>query len=288
MTSQELSTGRTKTILFDFNTIIDPVALLTSLVLFRQSHQQLFVRGESLVYRYDSEDLSSQEMNFGRFDDERAIVTASYICRRPVDDLTLHPNNLCLSIRLLQHALAEGMVTVLNDHLLGDWYGEDKRASPDEIRGLPSFRYIDENLYSGAKYGSLILQPDTPGRFEDLGMALKQGWDVTLGGRTFNPQNLIDGAKLKPKDLGLPKEYIRLLTADRFSIYTSLVNEPGMLGAVSEATKAVVETQNYETELRWFLPKYVLDTVTMGTYSLVEMLWVIIKRHRRPSPPTTD
>jgi hypothetical protein len=288
MTSDELSPVRTKTVLLDFNTIIDPVALLASLVVFRQSHERLFIRGESLVYRYDYEDSPHPGMNFGRFDDERALGIASYICKRPGDDLKLQPSNLCLSIRLLQHALAEGIVTVLNDHLLGEWYGKDKIVPPDEIRRLPSFRYIDRNLYSGAKYESLILQPDSPGRFQDLGMSLKQGWDVTLVGRTFSPQDLIDGAKVKPKDLGRPKEYIRLLTADRFSVYTSLIDEPGVLRAVSEATSAFVETQNYETELRWFLPKYVLDAVTFGTYSLVEMLWLIVKRNRRQTPTNRD
>lgn len=288
MTSDEVSPIQAKTILLDFNTIIDPVALLASLVVFRQTHERLFVRGEALVYTYDYEDLPHPGMNFGRFDDEKALGIASYICKRPEDDLELQPSNLCLSIKLLQHALAEGIVTILNDHLFGDWYGEDKIIPPDEIRRLPSFHYIDQNLYSGAKYGALILQPDTPGRFQDLGMSLKQGWDVTLGGQTFSSQDLIDQAKVKPKDLGQPKEYIRLLTADRFRVYTSLIDEPGVLHAVSEATRAVVETQNYEAELRWFLPKYVLDALTLGTYSLVEMLWLIVKRNRHQTPTNRD
>lgn len=278
MASEELSRDRTSAVLLDFNTIIDPVAMLASLVVFRQSHERLLVRGESLVYRYDYEDHSHPGMNFGRFDDKKAIGVASYICKRSPDDLSLQPDNLCLSLRLLQHALSEGIVTVLNDHLLGEWYGKDKMVSPDEIRSLPSFPYIDRNLYSGAKYKSLILQPDTPGRLEDLSMSLKQGWDVALGGRTFGPQDLIHHGKVKPKDLGQPREYLRLLAADRFSIYTSLIDEPGVLGAVSEATNAVIETQNYESELRWFLPKYALDAASMGAYSLVEMLWLIVKR----------
>lgn len=278
MTSDELSPTRAKTVLLDFNTIIDPVALLTSLVVFRQSHERLFVRGESLVYRYDFEDSPHPGMNFGRFDGKKALDVASYVCKRPPDDLEFKPSNLCLSIKLLQHAINESVVIVLNDHLLGEWYGNDKRVSPDEIRRLPSFGYIDRNLYSGAKYASLILQPDTPGRFEDLGMSLKQGWDVTLGGRTFSPQDLVDHAKVHPKDLGQQKEVIRLLTADRFNVYTALIDEPGVLRSISEATSAAVANKNYETKLRWFLPKYILSAATMGAYPLLEMLWLIVKK----------
>src|SRR5688572_20341333 len=116
MTSDELSILPKKTILLDFNTIIDPIALLSSLIVFRRSHERLFIRGESLVYRYDYEHSPHPGMNFGRFDDERALDVASYICKRRGDDLTLQPDNLCLSIKLLKHALAEGIVTVLNDH----------------------------------------------------------------------------------------------------------------------------------------------------------------------------
>jgi hypothetical protein len=278
----ELSPRPTKAMLLDFNTIIDPVALLVSLVIFRHSHERLLVRGESLVYRYDFEDRSHPGMNFGRFDDRRALGIASYICKRSGDDLKLQPSNLCLAMRLLQHALSEGIVTILNDHLFGEWYGRDKVVPLDEIRSLPSFSYIDQNLYSGAKYDALILEPDTPGqRFQDLGMSLKQGWDVTLGGRTFSLDALIVDGKVKPQNLGQLKEYVRLLNADRFSVYTSLIDEPGVLRAVAEATRDVVEGQNYKNELRWFLPKYALDAASLGTYSLAEMLWLIIKKNLR-------
>lgn len=269
-----------KIVLLDFNTIIDPVSLLTSLVIFRQSHDHLCVRGESMVYQYDYEDHSHPGMNFGRFDDKDALTKAPYICSRSSDDLEFHPSNLCLSIRLLQHALNEGIVTILDDHLLGEWYGAGKRLSADEIRCLPSFEYIDKHIFSGAKYGKIILSTDTPGQqYFDVGMSLKQGWDVSIGGRTFDYRELIVQASVSEKNLGQHKEYIRVLSADKFRVYTSLIDEPSILNEISAATKVVVKNQKFESELRWFLPKYALGSATLGVYPLLEMLWLIVKRN---------
>lgn len=269
-----------KTLLLDFNTIIDPVSLLSCLITFRQTHENIHVRDESLIYRYNDENGKQNHgiPNFGNLSDRNILSLASRICKRSGDDLSLQSNNLCLALRLFRHALDEGIISILDDTLMGKWAGVDKSVSQEVLRQTPSFEYVDRNLFDGAKYGSVIFQPDKHQRYDDLALSLKQYWDTTLGGRTFNPIDLITESQCKPFDFGYQGEVIHVLNVEEFSTYTTLIDNPEILPIVLETAKSVVEDQKYENKVRWFLPKIVLNKLSLGTYPLFEMLWIIIKR----------
>jgi hypothetical protein len=258
-------------ILIDFNTIIDPVALLSCLITFRNTHDRIYVRSESLIYRWHHDPVErSLAENFGSLRDAGFLHIAPSICKRSKDDL-----------RLQQHALDEGIITTLNDSFMGPWEGDDKMIDLQTLQRIPSFEYINHNLFDGGKYGNIILTTDKPGqRYDDLRMSLKQCWDVAIGGRTFSPLEMIANSKSKLYDLGYQAEVIRLLNAESFKTYTTLIDNPKLLPTIAEATKKVVHEENYKDKLRWFLPRFALSKLSMGTYTLVEMLW-IIARHER-------
>jgi len=289
MDNDKIMPSQENVILLDFNTIIDPVSLLTGLTIYRKSHEKLYVRGESLVYQYNYESEPFLGDNFGRFDDKDALNMASSVCKRQSNDIELMPNNLCLAIRLLQHAIKERIITVLDDHLLGEWYRSDNYVSEKEINDLKAFKYIDKHLYSGAKYNSIILEPDTPGqRLRDISMSLKQGWDMTLGGRTFSFLDLENSAKIQPKNIGKYEETISLITAERFETYAAIIDNPNIFSSISEATTTAINEENYQKQICCFLPKYVANLFSIGTYSLIEQLWVIVKRQFKNNSNKTD
>lgn len=273
-----------KAVLIDFNTVIDPVALFTCLLVFRKSHDRIHVRGDALVYQSHDLDSPSPVPELGNLTDPHALAMASSVCRRNADDLQFAPNNLCLALRLLQHAIDEGIVVVLNDHLFGEWYGADKRVSVEDVRSVPCFEFLDRRIHTGGLYGRTVLEPDTPGRYWDVAMSLRQGWDVAIGGRTFDARELVSAGSLGDGMAGGKTDnadsLLRRLHTDKFSTYTALLDHPDLLQTVSDAAIAVSKDAQYKNDLRWFLPRYLLDAATLSTYSLLEMLWVIIKRQR--------
>ncbi len=266
-------------ILLDFNTIVDPISLLSCLITFRQTHENIYVRAESLIYWYYDENrkIDPNERDHGNLQDKSVLNFASTLCKRNSDDLRLQESNLCLALRLLHHALDEGYISVLDDTLMGEWAAPDKSVSKDELHQMPAFDYIDQNLFTGVKYGNVLFQPDAPFRYRDIAMSLKQNWDSTFGGRTFNATDISINSKSKPFDMGYQAEIMKLIDAEKFRVYTTLLDNPQMLPLISNATQYVVKNKAYEKNVRWFLPKYALGALSLGIYPLIEMLWIIIK-----------
>jgi len=273
-----------KYVLLDFNTIINPASLLSCLITFRQTHEKIYVRAESLIYMYYDKSLTGQQggefSSFGRMSDLSALDAAEIICKRSREDLSLVPSNLCLAIKLLQHAINEKIITVLDDTLGGNWSGGEQYMSIEELRQIPSFGYIDQHIYSGGKYGNVILTTDMPQKYNDLTLSLHQGWDTSIGGRSFSATDLIKHSKGTPSNVGYESEVIPILKMDKLLDYLILIDNPNMLPSIARAAKTLIEEEDYKKKVRLFLPKFFVGKMTLGASSLIEMLWIIFKHEK--------
>ncbi len=259
-------------ILLDFASILDPLILLESLIIYRQTHKKIFLAEHSVSniafmwFRLGFEDY---------YDLREADILNSFDGHLDLNSTILANWNLPLAIKLLQHSIREGFIEVLpsNYDALGIRFL--KESGLPTFGGAQIFEFSFQNLF-------LTISPDIPQAFaSDVGIVLRNNLHASFS----NPNHkfatndpLTEKGILKKIKDGTLSHVLEIWRPNNFNEIYGLIAEPKLLPDIVNAAKEVTEDQAFKNDLLLFVPRFLADMATGGVYSVCEMAYKIYRK----------
>jgi len=271
-----LGSRRPEGVLLDFSSITDPAVLFESLILYRQTHDRLYVSEQSVNVYVESDPL---DWHGGRFDLRDPDFIGHIKRAIASDDISLESWNLSLALKIFQHSLKEGYIEILpnppKDPEL-DEFLESKGL--DRVRG----RYLE---FGGRVEESVQIGPLSGGReatLSDIRLAIGKGFQISVGSMTRTEVPLADlataGLLAQVKD-GELKQGIRLSNPSSLDDLYWAIARPCMLQQIVQATQSVIAERKVKEDLLFFFPRLLADKVTFGLWNAAEILYRVYRHY---------
>lgn len=263
--------------IIDFYTIIDPLKLLEALSVFNPINGKLIV-GE---YNVCNIEIGSIFGGLGRLDfcDEKSLhyIDSAYGGFNPY----LSNDNVPLAIRIFQHAVKENIVGI-------------KKLKTDINFGTVS-KYNENGFFNDSFYETICcthflgdrkihFMPDLSYyclKFDIYNSIISDNQLVCSNKDIIKiSEKLSFENHLHLSTDGINKQVIKKWTPKNIREIYKIIEEPQLFSNLIEATQLVLEEKKYQNDLKIFLPKWVADFTTLGSVSLVEMLYKIF-RHKK-------
>ena len=263
-----------KSIIVDLATITNPSRLVEALIVFQKTHDRICVNSKLMEVDFDWPNNTVGEIDYDLRDPEAITFLRTDF---DVSDLSFQSKNLPLALRLFQHAIKKGLIDVVEEPALAQ--------SDDRVAGLCQaldFESIWAFQYSDKDRGYFWRMESRAGWvFENnLSLALRHGMQLAVS--DIRAKASASGGtdmfvKVEEQTIG---QVVSRWQPASFDEILAAIDHPGLLPSLTEAVKDVVDDHAYSSDVKFFVPRLILDTVTAGQFSNFEMLYKIYRHNR--------
>lgn len=263
-------------VLLDFFAITNPVILLESLILFRQTESEIVV-AESSVKNIEI-DWATNDICDIKYDLTNPEIIKFISSDWNLADAGIYNTNLPLAISIFQHAVREGYIKILSPKTKLDPH----TSKLMENLSLPRGSILDYPDYGGMD-GPITICPDVPwDSYDNLSLALSNGFGLLPAHpelRKLKNDPLLHNTDLFLKvEQKMMTEPLHLRSLSDIDSYFALIDKPTLLPEIVEAANILFEDKNYKKDLKLFFPRLIFDTLTGGLASHAEMLFKIYRK----------
>jgi len=263
-------------IVLDFFVLSNPVRLIESLIVFRQSHRRLMAERLSVEnITIDWRDNTVGDVSFDLRDPEFITYINSDFAALSSE---VTPTNLPLALRLFQHSVKEGYIEVVEATSIQDPDLIELRRRLNPARGSCLIDYPEH----GGANAPLTIGPDWPHTpTANLEVALAGGYQVAFGDPRFYERDsdpLLKSGMFAETATGVLRDVLSGWSSPSFEELRAIVDSPILLPRLVERVSSVIDDRQYRQDLKLFLPRVAADTLTGGIASNVEMLFRILKK----------
>ena len=260
-----------RTLVLDFQTVVDPVMLFNALCVYRHAYKQVYIPEEFLEIVY-VRDRYQGDITLNLLDErDSQFLREEEYC--PGDIITY--DNLYLTARLLQHAIRQRYLLTYkssNATIEGlDWANVEKHPFFEAITDTIKVWILGKNYDVVPTYGV------------GLGKRLiidlyNSKHDIQLGRGCLSVINTMKNNKQEyVKQSGVLGAAIDNIQKETLAGYYRLIDSSDILYTVCLEIEKIQEEIEYKKNLLAFVPDQIFDKTTLGVYSCLKMLWVIIK-----------
>jgi hypothetical protein len=263
-------------VVLDFRTITDPSSLVQSLTVFRQAHEEIYVSVHNLKVSFESDPL---DLLGGLVDLRDEDLTKRLAIAFDVNNLSLENWNLPLALRILQFAIREGYISVLDDPQWQQGVLVSSLPTEDPGRIEVHLPQAVEYLVSGDEERLEILPASCRNAFlKDVEFAASNDWQLVVGStRLANwlSGNLSHAGLIAELKAGTVRDVFPYWMPSSVREIFDAIATPSLLPNIVNATTRLIEQQGYRKDLLWFIPRFLADLASAGIASQVEMLYRI-------------
>jgi hypothetical protein len=263
-----------KGVLLDFASLTDPRSLFQSLILYQQTHNQIYVGRcsvDKVCVFWDRAD--GGEYYF----DLRDPDLLNYMTGFDMDDVSLAEWNLPLAIKIFQHAIKEGLIEVLPEES-----NEDIEAAGYLMTKEERSHFVGiQTYYYGPKATHLTIVPDIPSSFlEDIYICLLNGCQLSVTDARFVDESndpLGQSVFLEKTGQGKLIDTLRHWQPKSLSEIFVALSHPPLLTGIVDTTVALMERKKLKKDMLMFTPRFLLNRTSSGLFGLLELLYRVYR-----------
>jgi hypothetical protein len=262
-----------KSIILDFATITNPTYLIEALIVFQRTHERICVNSELMQVDFDWPNNTIGEIAYDLRDPGAITFLGGDFDLR---DISFQGKNLPLALKLFQYAINKGYIEVV-EPADEQWYDRAARL----LQAL-DFQSTWSYVYEGKDRGYFFRADVRSGWPFERNLSLAMQHSMQLAVSDIRPKQSADYethmfVKIEEQTI---RQVIQSWQPTSFEEILAAIDHPSLLPSLTDAVKDVVNNQSYKDDVNFFFPRWLLDTVTFGQASNIEMLYKIYRHNR--------
>lgn len=257
-------------ILIHWDVITDPFALLKTIVINKNINKRIFVRKSELFVSFWDGYQVPVERGICLSEINNRKLLLEIITEMPwtnKNNFNFNWQNLYLSISILDFALNEGIINIIEEDISEK--GWDLFST---IKKDPLFENVIADITALPFYEGWMCVTDgyVHKANSNLAFSLEYKLDLVVNSSKFD--SIGYGEKLFKKDstnvFDLQSKVIKEANLTKWSEFQYLITEPELFFKLTNTSKEIIEKEALDDEIKLFIPKYIGDFFTFGGLSI--------------------
>lgn len=262
-------------VLIHWDVISDPFSLLKTIVTNKNLNKKIYVRRRELFVAHWDAYQAPIECGRDLSDPKKREGLLEILAEMPWTDKNNFEftwKNLYLAIRILNFALDEGIISIIDDDVSNEGWNSFKNLQND-----PLFESVIANITAFPSYDGWMCVTDSYVSEANVNLAFSLEYKLELVVNSTNFDKIGYGKNLfKNKDaevFNLQSSILKEVNLDKWSEFQYLIAAPELFFKITTETKKIVETKILNDEIKMFVPKYLGDFFTFGGISAAHLIY---------------